>query len=225
MRVVTWNIQTARPNPDGPADVALAVDCLRSLDADVYALQELDRARERTAGVDQPSALAAGLGGTLAFSPTVTDEGHYGIGVVSRVGVRRSYETGLSGTREPRVLLVTEVTAADGVTWTIAGTHLSRRRSFATSQLERALAVLLEHPEPRVLMGDLNLPRRMVSPLAGAAGFTVVPGPATHSTRRRRPTDRIDHILVSGASVDGSDVHRFPVSDHCAVSATLTATP
>lgn len=220
MRVVTWNIQTGRPNPDGPADIDLTAECLRSLDADVYAVQELDRSRLRSAGVDQPTALAVGLDGTLVFAPTVSEEGYYGIGLVIRRPVVRSYELGLSGTKEPRAMVVADV-AADAVTWTVAGTHLSRRRDFARQQLGLALETLLEHPPPRVLMGDLNLSRRSVVPVAAAAGFTVLDGPATHSTRRRRLSSRIDHVLVSGAIFADAGVHRFPVSDHCAVSATL----
>lgn len=220
MRVVTWNIQTARPNPDGPPDVDLAVECLRSLDADVYAIQELDRGRQRSLGVDQPTAVATGLGGSLVFAPTVSREGHYGIALVCRRPVRRSYEVALSGTREPRTMLVAELDV-EGVTWTVAGTHLSRDRRFATDQLVRALGVLADHPGPRVLMGDLNLGRRRVAPVARDAGFALLAGPATHSTRRRWLTGRIDHVLVSGARFEDSDVHRFPVSDHCAVSATL----
>src|SRR5688572_4874202 len=98
MRVVTWNIQTARPNPDGPPDIELAADCLRSLAADVYALQELDRGRARSAGVDQPAVLARAVEGTLIYAPTVTDEGHYGIALVARRPIVRSYEIDLSGT-------------------------------------------------------------------------------------------------------------------------------
>jgi endonuclease/exonuclease/phosphatase family metal-dependent hydrolase len=221
MRLVTWNVQTGRPNPDGPADIGLVVEHLRGLDADVCALQELDRSRRRSGRIDQPTALALGLGGTLVWAPTVRDGGEYGIALVVRRGeVVRTHEMGLSGTREPRTLLVAEVDL-DGRRWVIGCTHLSRRRRFAQGQLARALDVLSSRPGPRVLAGDLNLSPQHVLPWSTAAGYHLLEGPPTHSTRQRRVTTRIDHILVSGAQVEAASTHEYPVSDHRAVSATL----
>ena len=221
MRVATWNVQTARPNPDGPADVDRVVEHLRALDADVFAVQELDRGRRRSGGVDQPTALALGLGATLVWAPTVRTAGEYGIALLVRGDIVRSHEVPLGGTREPRTLLVAEVDLG-GRRWTIGGTHLSRRRRCARSQLATALDELAAHASPRVLLGDLNLTPRHVLPWSTAAGFHLLPGPPTHSTRRPLRTARIDHVLVSGATVEHAAVHRFDVSDHCAVTADLT---
>jgi len=220
MRVVTWNVQTGRPNPDGSPDIERVVEHLRDLDPDVAAVQELDRSRRRSGGVDQPTALALGLDGHLVWAPTVRREGEYGIALVVRGEVVRTYEVDLSGTREPRTLLVTELDH-EGRRWTVGCTHLSRRTSFAQRQLARALDELNARPAPRVLLGDLNLAPRHVLPWSTAAGFRLVDGPLTHSTRARRLTARIDHILVSGARVEAAAVYRFATSDHCAVSATL----
>jgi endonuclease/exonuclease/phosphatase family metal-dependent hydrolase len=221
MRVVTWNVQTGRPNPDGPADIDRVVEHLRALHADVVAVQELDRGRRRSGGVDQPSALALGLGATLIWAPTVrTRTGQYGIALIVRGEVVRTHEVALGGTREPRALLVAEIDH-EGRRWTIGGTHLSRRRRRATTQLARCLDELSARPGPRVLLGDLNLTPRHVLPWSTAAGYHLLEGPLTHSTRVARLAARIDHVLVSGASVEQGAVHRFPVSDHCAVSATL----
>ena len=220
MRVVTWNVQHARPNPDGPADVGAVVDALRRLGGDVWALQELDRGRRRSDAVDQPGGIAAALGGTLAWGPTVHDRGEYGIAVVAAADLITSRQIDLGGTREPRALLVVELDHG-GRRWTVGCTHLSRRAAFAQDQLARALDVLSQHPAPRVLVGDLNLVPAEVLPWSSAAGFEMVTGPPTHSTRRRRPKRRIDHILVSGARIDEASVHRFGVSDHCAVVADL----
>ncbi|MFP5254639.1 MAG: endonuclease/exonuclease/phosphatase family protein, partial [Acidimicrobiia bacterium] len=111
MRVLTWNVQTARPNPDGPPDVDRAVARLRELDADVVALQELDRGLRRSGRVDQAEAIALGLGGHLVWAPTVRRAGGwYGHGLVVVHGeVARTHDVALGGTREPRVLLVAEV--------------------------------------------------------------------------------------------------------------------
>lgn len=226
MRVVTWNVQTARPNPDGAPDVDRVVAHLRALDADVVALQELDRGVRRSGGVDQAEAIALGLGGHLVWAPTVRrGEGTYGHGlVVVRGEVVRVRDVALGGTREPRTLLVAEVDHG-GRRWTIGATHLSRRRRCATEQLARCLDELAAHPQPRVLVGDLNLTSRHVLPWSTAAGFHLVDGPPTHDLRKRAPSVRIDHVLVSGARVDAAAVHRLDVSDHAAIRVDLLALP
>lgn len=221
MRVATWNIQHARPNPDGRPDVTAALVALRALGADVYALQELDRRRRRSGGVDQPTDLASGLGGQLVFAPTVRRGGEYGIGLVVRGTVHDTAVVALGGTREPRAVVVAEVEVA-GRRWTIGCTHLSRRRVCAQDQLVRVFEVLAERPTPRVLLGDLNLVPGEVLPWSTAAGYRLVEGPPTHSTRQARVTRRIDHVLVQGATVDSASVSTVPVSDHCPVAADLT---
>lgn len=223
MRLVTWNVQTARPNPDGPADVSRLVAHLQALDADVVALQELDRGLRRSGGVDQAEVVALGLGGHLVWAPTVRrGHGSYGHGlVVVRGEVVRVRDVPLGGTREPRVLLVAELDLDDR-RWTVGATHLSRRRRCARGQLVRCLDELVAHPAPRVLLGDLNLTRRHVLPWSTAAGFHLVDGPPTHSTRRPIVTGKIDHVLVSGAQVTASATHHLDVSDHRALTATLT---
>jgi len=223
MRVVTWNVQTARPNPDGPPDVGRVVAHLRALDADVVALQELDRGLKRSGRLDQAEAIALGLGGHLVWGPTVHRAGgSYGHGlVVVRGEVVRVHDVPLGGTREPRALLVAELDH-EGRRWTVGATHLSRRRRCATEQLRRCLDELLLGPAPRVLLGDLNLTPRHVRPWSTAAGFELVEGPRTHSTRCLIRTAKIDHIIVSGARVTAAATHRYDVSDHCAVTATIT---
>jgi endonuclease/exonuclease/phosphatase family metal-dependent hydrolase len=222
MRVVTWNIQRARPNPDGPAALDRVIEGLRSLDADVCAVQELDRGRRRSGGVDQPERLAEALGGRLAWAPTVRGgDGEYGIAMMVAGEIVGSEAVPLGGTREPRVLLVAEVEVR-GQRWTIGCTHLSRRVGLACRQLVRVVDAMAERPAPRVLLGDLNLVPSQVLPWSTPEGYQLVTGPPTHSTRQTHPTRRIDHILLAGAVATRATVHRFDVSDHCAVTADLT---
>jgi endonuclease/exonuclease/phosphatase family metal-dependent hydrolase len=223
MRVLTWNVQHGRPNPGGPPAIGPVVDALRALAPDVVAVQELDRNAERSGRIDQPTQLAEALGGTLVWGPTVRQgAGEYGIGLIVRGEVVACEVIALAGTREPRALLLVEVDVA-GRRWTVGGTHLSRNRHVARRQLVRVFDALAAHPAPRVLLGDLNLVPAEVLPWSTAAGYHLVDGPPTHSTRQARLTRRIDHVLVAGATATEAAVHHLPVSDHCAVTATLTA--
>lgn len=222
MRVVTWNIQIGRPNPDGPPDIGRVVDCLASLDADVHALQELDRGQLRSGRVDQPAVIAGAVDGQVAFAPTVRrGGGDYGIGLVVRGDILATDVVPLSGTREPRALLIADVEVG-GRRWAVGCTHLSRHRKLARRQLLRVFDALATHAGPRVLVGDLNLTPAEVLPWSTAEGYHLVDGSPTHSTRQAEVTRRIDHVLLSGATATSATVHRFPVSDHRAVSADLT---
>ncbi|WP_328552621.1 MULTISPECIES: endonuclease/exonuclease/phosphatase family protein [unclassified Streptomyces] len=88
VRFATFNVLHGRPVQDGrPLPVPAAdgpetplVRAVASLDADVLALQELDRLQERSGGVDQAAAAAAGSGARYwryasAFHGTATPGG------------------------------------------------------------------------------------------------------------------------------------------------------
>ena len=219
---MTWNIQTARPNPDGAPDIHRVGECLAPLEADVHAIQELDRGSRRSGGTDQPAALADALDGTLAFAPTLQrGGGEYGIAVIARGDILAVEVVPLSGRREPRALLVVEADVG-GRRWTIGCTHLSRHRDLARRQLLSAFDALATRAGPRVLLGDLNLTTGEVLPWSTAEGYRLVDGAPTHSTRQPPVIHRIDHVLLSGATATAATVHCFAMSDHCAVSADMT---
>lgn len=221
MRVVTWNAQHGRPNPDGRPDIARSVGPLAALVPDVVALQELDRGRRRSAHVDQPGVVAAGLGGALVWAPALRRGGHYGVALVVRGTVHRHAVARLPGAGEPRVLAIAGVEVA-GERWTVAGTHLSTHRGTATRQLVSALDALARWPLPRVLLGDLNLTVPEVLPWSTAEGYHLVDGPPTHSTRQARVTRRIDHVLLAHGRATSALVVDLGASDHRAVLADVT---
>ena len=220
MRVVTWNAQHGRPNPDGPPDIGRAVEPLRALAGDVYAIQELDRRRRRSGRVDQPGVLASGLGGELVWAPALGRAGQYGVALLVRGDVVTSEVVALPGRGEPRVVVAAAVEVA-GRRWTVACTHLSTRRAVATRQLVAVLDALAPWPHPRVLLGDLNLADSAVLPWSAPEGYQLVGGPPTHSTRSEVVEHRIDHVLVAGAAIERTGVHDLAMSDHKAVTADL----
>lgn len=58
LRLAVWNVLPAAREHAGPADSqALAADCA-SLDADVFALQEVDREQARSGGFAQLALMA-----------------------------------------------------------------------------------------------------------------------------------------------------------------------
>ena len=72
MRVATLNLLSGRSLADGRADPTVLADAVRHLDADVLALQEVDRHQPRSGGTDQVAVAAAAMGATAArFVPLV----------------------------------------------------------------------------------------------------------------------------------------------------------
>jgi endonuclease/exonuclease/phosphatase family metal-dependent hydrolase len=72
VRVATLNLLSGRSLADGRADAAVLADAVRRLDADVLALQEVDRHQLRSGGADQVAIAAAAMGATDArFVPLV----------------------------------------------------------------------------------------------------------------------------------------------------------
>jgi endonuclease/exonuclease/phosphatase family metal-dependent hydrolase len=106
VRVATFNLLSGRSVTDGQVRAADLRDAAAALDADVVGLQEVDRAQERSGGVDQTALVAEALGARWSrFVPAVDgtpgdawtasswDDGSladgpgYGVALVSRLPV------------------------------------------------------------------------------------------------------------------------------------------
>jgi endonuclease/exonuclease/phosphatase family metal-dependent hydrolase len=218
IRVMSWNIRTGFGNdpttgervPHPDLDRIAAV--INRVHPDIVALQEVDRGRERTGGVDQTSVIASMTGMDGVFAPNVVgDDGHYGTSILSRLRVESCEHTRfpIVDTWEPRGLLDVVVDAR-GRGVRVLNTHLQvgfdgtddvaalQRADAAEMIALRARAA----GEPLVLMGDFNadpgapeLEALHVLTDAWAeqddAGFTF---PALPAGKAR---ERIDAIFVS----------------------------
>ena len=107
MRLASFNVLHGRSLVDGAVSTARLVEACTSLEADVLALQEIDRNQARSGGVDQTAAVAEGMGAAAwRFEPALvgepgatwraaaeeddpaSTEAGYGVGLVSRWPVR-----------------------------------------------------------------------------------------------------------------------------------------
>lgn len=241
LRIVSYNLLhgldiTAR----GVVDLAAAADVLAGLDADVIALQEVDRGQARTGGADQVTDLADALGMTGVFCPALLgdpgsswragdpDDGSaaYGVGLLVRgdlTGTRRvRLPGGGAGTRRPGAspqrpgwddeprVALVATLAVGGEQLTVVVTHLSYLPVRAVRQL-RVAANVPHGDRARVLVGDLNLPAWAVR--------VVVPG-SRHAGGQAtfpawRPRLQVHHVLVDGPiDVVRSTAHPRTTSDH-----------
>jgi endonuclease/exonuclease/phosphatase family metal-dependent hydrolase len=266
VRVATWNVLHGRSYDDGRVDLDRFSAAIGELDADVVALQEVDRAQPRSHRADLTARAAAALdAGHHRFVPTMIGEPGmwspaappvaadtgwvrgteplpppvdpaaptYGVALLSRHPVVAWRVLRLPPARvvlplllgrpprpvlvpdEPRVALAARVRAPWG-TVTVATTHLSFAPGWNLVQLRRVVAALADSDDPLVLLGDLNAGGWLVRAASGLSALAVESTFPTWS-----PVLQLDHALGRGLVGSDARVHRFRVSDHCALAVTV----
>jgi endonuclease/exonuclease/phosphatase family metal-dependent hydrolase len=220
MKVATYNVRHGRPWRGFTSNTWLARAVAR-IEADVLALQEVERTVVRSWFADQPALIAdAADASAHVYAPArrLALFGTDGVALCVRGSIRDHAVIRFKGDgrRQDRVAVVAEVVVRKQ-RMTVVGTHLQNEEEEAKVQLAELLEALVDVPRPCVLLGDLNLEtEHVVGPLAGA-GFEVAGGPP--SAPAMRAHQRIDHIAVSGLALRGVEVLHLPVSDHRAVVA------
>lgn len=193
MRVATYNIRHA--SLKGLDGIRAVVD---SMQADLVALQEVDRGVLRSGGEDQARELGEALGMEARFGPAMPlDGGHYGVALLSRHPIE-SYRVHLLPSQvEPRVVLHCTVEVPGGAPWEVAVTHLGLHPLERWEQMREILRIFWRR-ERILLLGDLNegrtefafnLLRAHWVDCQEEAGVELVTYPSEH------PVIGIDHVL------------------------------
>ncbi len=217
MRLVTFNILHGRSTVDDLVDVDRFARAVAELDADVLALQEVDRNQRRSGRADLARVAAEAMGAVdHRFAPTLDQRSargrsQYGVALLSRFPVlewrvlplpRRPWWRPLpraSDQRarrwrldEPRTAVAAVVQTPQG-SLTVAATHLSFLDGWGEHQLDRLVRGLAGAPRPLVLLGDLNLRSEVPATITGWTPLAVARSyPVSH------PTLQIDHVLADG---------------------------
>ena len=229
LRLATWNIQSCTRGLD---DVA---SFLRSLDADVVALQEVDRGTVRAGGVDQSARLADAAGYPHQVFFRAMDwpgGGEYGLALLARHPILHPRTVPLPtepGT-EQRVLGIAQIALPDGP-MVVHVTHLSHRRSEAAlrvRQVDQIHRVMDAVTLPRVLAGDLNdLPgsapwRALALRLADVFSSAGTGDGGTYPLPGGLGALRIDYVFASpDVRPLSARVARTAASDHHALTASV----
>ena len=188
LRLATFNVRRCL-GTDSITDVGRTAATIRACDAQVVALQELDRRRWRSGMVDQPAKLAELTGMEVVFLPTVRRwVGAYGIGLAVRGEAELEFRAlPRVGRAQPRGAIVGRVAGLG-----IVATHLATRGPSHVEQLDEIGLLAAELEPPVVVLGDLNAVRAELAGLR-AAGFEPGPEVVTFGGRRAR---QIDYILA-----------------------------
>lgn len=228
-RVMTYNIHHGE-GLDGKVDLERIAQLIRSEQADIVALQEVDKGVERTARRDFPRELAELTGMTCVFSNNLHHQGgEYGNAVLTRFPIKSvtNLHYRMVKPDEQRGLLQVRLEAR-GRELVLLDTHLD----FQKDGVERLMKVdqirsVLERDypgKPAILCGDFNdtpgsrmharLAEFLIDCWAAVGrgdGFTI---PADH------PRKRIDFIWLSKAAPIQPVQARIPssqASDHLPV--------
>jgi endonuclease/exonuclease/phosphatase family metal-dependent hydrolase len=235
LRVMTYNIKHGQTNaactqppripgqdpfPDCNLDLQASIEVMRAHTPDIIGVQEVDRFWARSAYVDEPAAIAAGLGmehhcyaPNLDHAPdTHSSIPHqYGTVIVSRFPILDCSNTLLprTGNNEQRGFTLALINVL-GVPLQFYNTHL---HTTATDRLMQT-AVIAEvidaaAPGAKVLTGDFNArpdALEMVPIFARfvdgwTAGVPTAENPNGNTSPSRLtglPTSRIDYVFVSG---------------------------
>ncbi|MBK7861549.1 MAG: endonuclease/exonuclease/phosphatase family protein [Archangiaceae bacterium] len=154
LKVASYNVHGFVGN-DGQRDVARVADVLRSLQADVVALQEVAFHPDR----DEPAELLSAVAGYRAFSaPVVRGDGYrHGNVVLTRLPILKSRRICLDfEQREPRTAI--DMTLGTGARpLRVVATHLGLKPGERRFQVKLILHHVAEDEDSvTVLLGDFN---------------------------------------------------------------------
>ena len=223
VRVLTYNIHHGE-GTDGQFDLARTAAIINSAQADLVALQEVDRHTRRSGRVDQLAELERLTGSTGVFGKAMDfQDGTYGVAVLTRKPILRSVTRPLPVTpdREPRTSLTVDVPMRDGVHLQFTTTHLDQGRDpvnrlAQASFLNDVLASTAD--APAILAGDLNSrPDTDVMALLERRWANLFPFPVP-SAPPAAPRGLVDHVLARPAghwrAVEAQAIDDRLASDH-----------
>jgi endonuclease/exonuclease/phosphatase family metal-dependent hydrolase len=252
MRLATFNILHGRSPVDDRVDVDRFAAAVLSLDADVLALQEVDRNQPRSANADLTAVAAQVMGAdehrfvaALAGSPGATwmaatgeeqpDSAAYGIALVSRVPVV-SWEVvrlgspptrvpmWFRGSRVPELVRDEPRVAVAARMETPRGplTVVNTHLSFVGWWGRRQLQTVMRSVEGAEPLVLVGDLNMGLARAQRVSGLRTLLDEPTFPAHR--PAEQLDHVLVRGdvGTPAGVCVRSMPLSDHCAVTVDLT---
>ena len=220
MKVASYNIHKCK-GLDGLVRPDRIISVLGEIDADLIALQEVDRRFGTRSGVLDPEEILRATGMHLLLQSDAP-HGHGWHGNALRVRREPKFylreRIKLPGL-EPRGAIFAELDLGEGKFRVIAA-HLGLLRQSRLEQADALLAAFLDLPRlPTILLGDFNEWRRRRRSALGVLEPMFGVAPSVLSFPSMRPMFPLDRILGWPAGlVSGLEVHDSPLarqaSDH-----------
>ena len=174
LKVMTYNIKVGAggdKTKTRPADLEPVAKVIEAEKPDLVGLQEVDRLRKRSGGVDQPAWLAKRLGMQVVYEvairwdPNPPGRDEYGIAVLSRFPIRSSerhplFKPGLRAGQPPGLaeqrILQSATVVAEGIPIRFLNTHLGLTADQRREQVRQIAEAAAGGTGPLILTGDFN---------------------------------------------------------------------
>lgn len=228
LKIASYNIHKCK-GLDGKTRPDRIIDVIKEIDADVIALQEVDRRFGRKNGLLDIESLEREAGMRLLIQSDLPHgHGWHGNALLVR-GEPRSYRRSrmkLPGL-EPRGAIVAELDLGDGEFRVIAA-HLGLFRQSRVDQITALLKAYRELPPmPTILLGDFNEWRRKGRSALHVLEPTFGVAPSPLSFPSRRPIFALDRIFGwPQGMIEERQIHDTPLSrvssDHLPLTARVT---
>ena len=223
LRVATYNIHRCR-GLDGRTNPQRTADVIRSIDADIVALQEVIGAGPNAQGHAEELGALLGMGWVMAPARHLRGA-LFGNVVLSRLPIRHHSQYDLSWrTCEPRCCQRADI-LVDDKTLHLFNVHLGTAYRERKDQADRLAAIVHDgriHP-PKILLGDFNEWSGGLATASLTAKLEAI-DISTHLRRRRTypallPLLHLDHIYYEGhVEIAGIEIPRtrksLMASDH-----------
>lgn len=203
IRVLTYNIHHGE-DMNRKLDLHQIAEVIKKARPDVVALQEVDSMTSRTKKVDQLKELAALTGMYFFYGKNMDfDGGGYGVGILSKWPIRRSFITRLPNfpQSEPRVAASVELALKKNRRLLFTSVHLDyvqnpEERIAQAKKLEEVFSAI---QMPSILAGDFNAQPEETTMKDIIFKFYRETDPTGHalSYPSDKPRVKIDYVLVS----------------------------
>jgi endonuclease/exonuclease/phosphatase family metal-dependent hydrolase len=156
IKVVSYNIRYGK-GQDNRVDIQRTIQKLRDMEADIIALQEVERYSIRSGFRDQVELMAKELQMNAVFYPSLAYPGfYYGNAVFSRFPLKENNFIPFTSAIENRSMIVTQVEMSEELKITLVNTHLGLNKDERKEHFQQMYGVLSIVDGPIILTGDLN---------------------------------------------------------------------
>jgi len=224
--VGSYNIRHGK-DIDFKQDLKGTIKVLKSLKADVIALQEVDKVCKRSGKVDQPAFLGKALGMHPAFGKFMDyDGGEYGMAILSKYPILEIKKHVLPKGAEPRIALEIVTEPEKGKKISFICIHFDYTSEERRQPQIKALLKALENTKhPIVLIGDFNAKPESNSIALFKAEWTNLKKKGPNLTfPADKPRVEIDYIMTRGLDTKDTTVEVIEekkASDHRPLRAIL----
>jgi len=219
LTIVSYNIKHG-VNMQGKLRLEDTAKVLKSLKADVIALQEVDEKTTRSAKVAQTEYLGKQLGMHHVFGKAMDYQGGgYGQAILSKYPILESKVHKLPGDGEPRIALEVVLEPLKGQKLSFVSIHFDfRSEETRQPQIKALLKALKEVKHPVILLGDFNArPESESIKLFKDDWFNVPKKGNPLTIPADVPKGEIDYFMLRGLKNEGLTcdvIEEKNVSDH-----------